>query len=582
MKKHANIIKALFGLFTFLILLFFGCSKDFDPIILDNFDFNFTEEHDEDGFVFTPTKTSFSLIPEKEITTVSYHMKYNISDAEGYFLTIEGDTIKANDTLNVSKLNFAYNYMPLNTGIHKVKVIAWDSNSNKKELELLYDTKFSDFSFLLNKGSNKFIINSKTPINVTLIRNIVTDEENEFVMTYQVENGTGKLYYEDEEYGEGKEFLLPKGQSELSYLPETLGEHKLIVTAKAPDGATKTEELILMVLNKDYLFTANALDTDEFTGNPVAVNFNISELDVGGETYTMFYTSGDSNGSLEYDGQTYAPGEIFSVPVGSFTGTYTGISEGNHVIIFNVRSSSDVPKTATVNIQYIKYEEFFDLTVSQSSQDKYENQPFLLTAVTSATSEHDLKVTYNMTFNFTGATAGFITYKGRSYREGESIPLDYGSTPLQFYPQTDENFTINFRVENSTGIAQTVSEPITMFKKPMVKVKGEKHNISCGGWNGCDYTVRIHTCWDVSCSEAFNGASLQRVEVRIWNRKSGKWDTFLFSYNDARGTGVNRYFTLETMGKENDLKYLDQRYEVRIQDSNGQWSETERGSIIRV
>ena len=525
MKKHANIIKALFGLFTFLILLFFGCSKDFDPIILDNFDFNFTEEHDEDGFVFTPTKTSFSLIPEKEITTVSYHMKYNISDAEGYFLTIEGDTIKANDTLNVSKLNFAYNYMPLNTGIHKVKVIAWDSNSNKKELELLYDTKFSDFSFLL---------------------------------------------------------LLPKGQSELSYLPETLGEHKLIVTAKAPDGATKTEELILMVLNKDYLFTANALDTDEFTGNPVAVNFNISELDVGGETYTMFYTSGDSNGSLEYDGQTYAPGEIFSVPVGSFTGTYTGISEGNHVIIFNVRSSSDVPKTATVNIQYIKYEEFFDLTVSQSSQDKYENQPFLLTAVTSATSGHDLKVTYNMTFNFTGATAGFITYKGRSYREGESIPLDYGSTPLQFYPQTDENFTINFRVENSTGIAQTVSEPITMFKKPMVKVKGEKHNISCGGWNGCDYTVRIHTCWDVSCSEAFNGASLQRVEVRIWNRKSGKWDTFLFSYNDARGTGVNRYFTLETRGKENDLKYLDQRYEVRIQDSNGQWSETERGSIIRV
>jgi hypothetical protein len=72
------------------------------------------------------------------------------------------------------------------------------------------------------------------------------------------------------------------------------------------------------------------------------------------------------------------------------------------------------------------------------------------------------------------------------------------------------------------------------------------------------------------------------VEVRIYNKDDRRWDTMLFNYNDARGTGVERYFELEEEPRENRLKYLDQDYEVRVQDSNGQWSNTVRGSIIRV
>jgi len=585
MKKNSIFTKTLILLIYFAALFFFGCSKDFDNIIKDNFDFSFTEEHDKNGFVFKTTRTTFFLIPEKEITTVNYYMKYNVTDGDGYFQNMEGETIKEHDTLNISKANFAYNYMPLNEGLHKVKVLAWDSNSNVKELELLYETKYSNFTFLLNKGGNEFVINTKNPINVTLLQDNGSNdssEEVEFEIIYQIENGTGKLYYNENEYKEGERYTLPKGVSELTYFPETLGEHKLIVTAEAPDGGSQIQELILPIRNKDYLFTANSTDSNAFTESPVTVNFNISDLDTEGDTYTMFFTSGGNNGSFEYDDKTYAPGEIFSVPVGPFTGNYIGFSEGNHNIVFNASSSSDVPKTAAINIQYEKYEEFFDLNVSQSSQDKYEDKPFQLTTVTTATIAHAPNVNYDMTFNFTGATAGYIIYKGRIYNEGEVIPLDYGSTPMQFYPQTDENFTINFRVENSTGISQSVSEPITMFKKPEAKVKGEKHNVSCGGWNGCDYEVRLYVCWDVSCSEAFNGASLQRVEIRIWNRRSNKYDTHLFYYNDARGIGVNRFFMLENEGKEKDLRYLDQKYEVRIQDNNGQWSEIVRGTIIRV
>ncbi len=1012
MKNRYTPTKIVIGALALISALVLSCSKDFEDIILDDFDFSFSEEHPEDSFVFESTRTTFSILPEKEITTVNYFVKFSSSNADGYFLSMEGDTIRKNDTLAITNRNWAYNYVAVDTGLHKVKFHAWDSNKRQKELELRYNAKFASFSFLLNKGVNEFIINSKNPVNVTLLRDKETEDPNnkgDFEVTYQIENGTGKLYLGDKVFDAGKPFFLPKGISELGYLPETLGEHKLFITAKAPDGATLTEELLLNVLNldftinttaastqveldtnlaiavdlktqdeesdveyeithsfsstsvgsgtvrdqnggvmepgqyrailpnsynytftstelgkrkiyfdlrdsngqtkrdsveievanipftfsgnsesnsvfmnertqfnfniksngntenieynisfeilegngriagingntlqnsteypvnlgnfslfyfpeslgshqisfsvtdnygqevgpvnidletkqndftinmtpsktsefanlpvnviidineipvgtndtyeafyssgrnsslrvngtaygpgdkfqlgpnnnnvvytgteagqhdivlsvessanvthtantsitynqvdflfsggsqksdisvgeitslnfnisesigssdytmrfsmngnaliknengvevsagniydvpkgnfnwslkgtdesnitltfyvqndtglektvsipiavspKNYNFSANATQSQAYTGDVVDINFNITELGIGGDTYIMYFSSGSSNGSFEYQGTPHAAGEGFAVPVGSFQGKYTGILESNHNIEFTVRSSSEVEKTADVNIDFEKYEEFFDLTVGQSSQDKFENQPFQLNVVTNATSGHDASVTYGMTFEFADLNGGYIIHQGKTYREGEVIPIAYGSVAIQFYPEIDDSFTINFRVENSTGISQTASESIILLKKPTIAVKGEKQNIQCGGLNGCDYVVRIYTCFAANCSEAYNGATLQQVEVRIYNRKDRRWDTMLFNYNDARGAGVERYFELEQEPKENRLRYLDQDYEVRVQDSNGQWSTKVRGTIVRV
>lgn len=1012
MKKKLQFTLYTIASLIIAFLLLLACSKDFENVILDDFDFSFSVEHPEESFVFEHTRTSFSLVPDKEISTVHYFLKYSTADSRGYFLNMEGDTIRENDTLNITDKNWSYNYVAIDTGMHKINFLAWDSNAREKRFELLHRAKYASFSFLLNKGLNEFIINSKNPINLTLLRDKETENPStvgDFQITYQIENGSGKLYLGEKVFDAGKPFFLPKGISELEYLPENLGEHKLIVTAKAPDGATLMEELLLTVLNlnftlnatasasqveldtnlaiaidlatqdensdvtyeithsfsntsegggtvrdhnggvmepgryraivpnsynytytstelgqrkiyfdvrdsngqvkqdsveievanipftfsgdsegnsvfvnertqfnfniksngntenieysisyeilegngritsingstlqnsteypvelgnfslfyypeslgshqisfvvndnygqevgpvlidletkqndftvsitpsktsefanipvnviidvdeipegtndtyeafyssgrnsslrvngteygpgekfqlvannnnvvytgteagqhdivlsvessanvthtdetsilynqvdfvftggtqksdisvgevtslnfnisesvgssdytmrfsmngnallrneigtevsagnvydvpkgnfnwslegtdesnitltfyaqndtglektvpisinvspKNFNFSANETQSEAYTGDAVDINFNITELGIGGDTYIMYFSSGGSNGNFEYQGTTYAAGESFSVPVGSFQGKYTGISESNHNIEFTARSSSNVEKTDNANIQFDKYEEFFDFNISQSSEDKYEGEPFSITAVTNATSGHDPSVTYEMTFTYTGASAGYINYKGRIYREGEIIPLDYGSTPMQFFPETDEDFTINFRVENSTGISQTVSESVVMFKIPKVAAKGEKLNVSCGGLNGCDYQVRIYTCFDTNCSEAYNGATLQQVEIRIYNRADRRWDTRLFNYDDAQGTGVDRYFLLEEEPRESRLKYLDQRYEVRVRDTNGQWSEKATGNVIRV
>lgn len=1118
MKMNAP--QRIFALTTLCFALILACSKDFEDIVQDSFDFTFEGTNEENGFVFEATKTDFILEPERMVSNVSYFMKYDNLEGKGYYIGTENDTIHANDTISVKNFNLSYRYMPIDTGMHKVKVLAWDSNKIEKELELVYNVKYASFSFLLGKGTDNFIINSQNSVTVTLLRDKDTsspdsDRNEDFEMTYQLENGSGKLFLDDVAHDAGDTFKLPKGTTEFGYLPETLGEHKLTMTAKAPDGATLTNELILNIGNvnftfrataassqveldsnlavnidlrtqdeesevtydishsfsadsqgagtvrdqnggvmdagtfrdiapgnfnftfeddalgqrkiyfdvrdsngqmkrdsveievanipftfsgnaesnqvfmnqrtqlnfnikssgntdnieyflnynleegngrvtgingntitnntdypvnlgnfslfytpetlgthrisflvtdnygqavgpveidldteelelefnasansseilvgqrgtvalsliekgeydgvsyelnyfisggsaalyngnseitqsryfsvnpgsfaydfiaeqagtyeitfllrdsngqileekvilvvgnndftvnmtpskatefsnfpvgiivdidevpegandsytaffsssqngsmsvngiiygpgeefplgagvnnisytglepgqhnivisvesgsdvtrtantvitfdqvdfiftggsqksdisvgettnlnfnisesvgssdytmrftmngnarltdsngtevspgnsygvntgnfnwtlegtdestvkmvfvvqndtglektvditvnvaaKDYTFNASATSQQAYTDEMVDMNFNISEIGIGGDTYEMYFSAGGNNGTFEFGGTDYSAGESFTVPVGAFSGKYSGSSEGSHNITFTVRSSSDVEKRANVNINYTVYEEAFTLNLSQSSQDKYIDVPFDITAITNATSGHDPNVTYSMTFTFIGASAGMLSYKNVLYGEGEIIPLDYGSAPMQFTPETDENFTINFLVENSTGQSQTASESVEMFKRPFAVAKGEKRNVSCGGLNGCDYEVGIYTCFETNCSEAYNGANLQQVEIRIYNLKTRRWDVKLINYNNASGTGVDRYFLLEKEPSEGKLKYLDQDYEVRVRDSNGQWSEWTSGTIVRV
>lgn len=996
-------------------ILIWSCSKDFESIIEDSFDFSFSGSNEEDIFIFEASETDFSLQPERMVQNVSYFMRYELLNGKGYYLDKENDTIRENDTIPVPELDMSLRYMAIDTGAHKVKVYAWDSNRLTKELDLVYNTKFASFSFLLTKGSDALIINSKNPINATLIRDKETagpgnSGSTDFRITYQLEDGTGRLYLGNTAFEPGEEFTLPKGVTEFGYEPETLGEHRLSMTAIAPDGAKITRELLLEVGNldftfratagssqvelntnlavnidlqtqdeesdvtyeishsfasesegggtvrdqnggvmdpgtnraiepgnynytfqsvelgkrkiyfdvrdsngqskrdsieievanipftfsgnaesnsvfinertqfnfsirsngntrnieydisyeilegngtlrnengtemrnstsypvdfgnfslfyfpettdthrisfvvtdnfgqssepviidleikqnefevtftpsktteftnipisgiinidenpegtndtyeafytsgksgeisingntygpgekfnlaadtnnifytgfesgehnlvfsvesgsgvthatepiaityqqvdftftggvqktdisvgevtsvnfnilesvgssdytmrfsingnalirdtngdivspgnsydvpkgnfnwslegisegsvlitffarndtglekpvevtvnvnpKDYTFTANATGPGGFIGDVTTINFNITELGLGGDTYTMYYSTGNANSTFEFDGNTYSPGETFVVPVGSFTGNYTGLSEGNHDIVFNTRSSSNVEKSANVAIEYERYVEPFDLTISQAPGERLEGDAFNITVITNAVGTHDPSVTYDMTFSFRGNRAGYIVYSGTRYDEGETVPLNYGSTNMTFYPDTPDKFSIDFEVDNSTGETRNGSTFVDTLRRPIALVKGEKHNVSCGGLNGCDYQVRIYTCYDIGCSEAYGGATLDQVEIRIYNRRDNRWDTRVFNYNEAIGNGVDRYFLMEEEARESRLKYLDQDFEVRVRDTNGQWSERVTGRVVRV
>ena len=380
----------------------------------------------------------------------------------------------------------------------------------------------------------------------------------------------------------GNIYDVPKGNFNWSFEGTDEGAVSMTFFARNETGLEKQVQISIDVEPKEFEFIVSAVNSQANTGDDLPVNFNINEIGVGGDTYTMSYSTGNNNGRFIYEGQEYSAGESFDVTVGDFQGIYTGLTEGNHSVTFSVRSSSNVTKEGTINLAYEDYEEPFVLTVSQASGIRLEEVPFSLTLIVDAVGTHEPDVTYSFKYSFNGNSAGYIIYNGIRYNEGQNVPINYGSSNMTFYPQTQETFTINFDAENSTGQTSSASTVVDTIRKPVAQVKGEKHNVSCGGLNGCDYQVRIYTCFDIGCSEAYSGATLDQVEIRIFNRKTNRWDTRVFNYNEASGNGVNRYFLMEEEPRESRLKYLDQDFEVRVRDTNNQWSERVSGRVIRV
>ncbi|MFV0552349.1 MAG: hypothetical protein ACK5L6_10590, partial [Anaerorhabdus sp.] len=103
MKKTNILVKATVGTVVLMAVLFLACSKDFDEVVLDDFDFSFSAGNPENGFLFEKTRTDFSLVPEKDITTVGYFMNFSFESGKGYFLTMEGDTLRERDTLKITE-----------------------------------------------------------------------------------------------------------------------------------------------------------------------------------------------------------------------------------------------------------------------------------------------------------------------------------------------------------------------------------------------------------------------------------------------------------------------------------------------
>ena len=57
MKNYKRVTKVVLGLVALISVLIIACSKDFEDIILDDFDFNFSIEQPETSFVFESAKT---------------------------------------------------------------------------------------------------------------------------------------------------------------------------------------------------------------------------------------------------------------------------------------------------------------------------------------------------------------------------------------------------------------------------------------------------------------------------------------------------------------------------------------------
>ncbi|MGB3143457.1 MAG: TraQ conjugal transfer family protein, partial [Maribacter sp.] len=374
----------------------------------------------------------------------------------GYFLNMEGDTLRQNDTLNIKNSNWAFNYVAIDTGAHRVKFTAWDSNLRIKELDLLYNAKFASFSFLLTKGVNEFIINSKNPINVTLLRDKETENpenKSDFEVMYQIENGTGKLYLGNEIFDAGKPFNLPKGISELGYLPETLGEHKLIFTSKAPDGATLTEELILNVLNLGFTIKATASSTQVELDTNLAIAIDLTTQDEESEveyeiTHSFSNTSYGGGKIRDHNGGVMDPGQYRTIVPNSYNYTFTSEELGKRRIFFDIRDSNGQIKRDSVEIEVANIPFTFSGNSESNSVFVNERSQFNFNIKSNGNTEN---IKYNLTYEILEGNGRVTGTNGNNIQNSTDYPVDLGNFSLFYYTESLGSHQISFLVTDNYG-----------------------------------------------------------------------------------------------------------------------------------
>ena len=143
---------------------------------------------------------------------------------------------------------------------------------------------------------------------------------------------------------------------------------------------------------------------------------------------------------------------------------------------------------------------------------------------------------------------------------------------------------ISVSVRDNLGNTNVENIVVNVNRKPIAFGRAEKENVSCGGLNGCDYRVRMYIRRSgFGESQAFDGATITTVRIRIFNRQDNRWETIVRNFNELEtNTQGDIYWRLEEEARESRLRYLDQDFEIEVQDSDGIWSDKSFGSVIRV
>lgn len=453
MKKYLSRYISLIFLFVFTV---FACTKDFDDIVIDAYEFTVTENHKETGYVFEGTETDFEIKPEKIVNTVKYFTKYQIIEGEGYFEDGQGKNLPDDETIELDSLKWEYNYMPKDTGTHKIKATFWDSNDLQKELELTYNIDFAPFTLLFNKGKEEFIVNADNPVTLSILRESSTSETDKktFDISYTVTNGTGKLIKgEDVELKPGDTTAIDKGTHNLKYKPETLGEHQIDLVAIAPDGATRNAQIKVKVLHLDATLVVTAESNQVKLDTDLGINLSLKTQDDESDvTYELTHAySEDAVGTgviSDANGQKLVPGEYSEIIPGAYKYKFVSSELGEKKIFFDVRDSNGQVKrdSITINVSNIP----FQFTGNAESNNVFINQLTKLNFNLSAEGNTE-NVKYNLTYEITEGNGVLTDSQGKEIENNTPFEVDLGTFALNYKPTSLENHVLVFKITDSYG-----------------------------------------------------------------------------------------------------------------------------------
>lgn len=347
--------KLLYTVTIFLILL--GCTKDFDGIITDSFDYKFDAKNDSEGFVYEELNTSFTINPSRNIEEGKFFFEYQIEEGDGYLVNNEGEKYDGS-RIDIENLVFDYAYVPTKTGKHTVLFKARDHRDNIVEAQLTYQVEYAPFTALLQGGTNSYIVNKDNDLLLIMLSENTSKElDTTYTVKYSVDGGLGTIYKDSVALDIGKDLPFSKGNSEISYIPTTLGEHTISMTCTSPDGFEKKINHSFNVDNITFFMSAEAVNNSGEIGDDVVINVVLQSTDAVEEVdyEVVYYFADDSDGVgivKNEAGEILPAATQYPIEVGSHSYTFSSDVVGDKKMYFDISDSNNQIKRDSVNFKY--------------------------------------------------------------------------------------------------------------------------------------------------------------------------------------------------------------------------------------
>lgn len=446
-------MKRKLRLFGCICIIFLGCTKDFDGKILDTFDFSFTGNNDASGYVYEQLSTSFVVNPEKQVEDSRFSFSYIVKEGDGHFEDADGN-IYAGGEIELGKLNFEYTYVPTEIGTHTVVAKATDHRDNSKEVELVYEVDYAPFTAILESGTNKFIVNKDNDLLLIMVSENTSEAlKNNYKIRYSIDGGIGALKLGDEILEAGKEIVMEKGSTELSYLPTTLGTHTITMICTSPDGFERTVTLEMGVENVTFFLTADPVNPAAPVGEDMDIDITLETTDLGDEIdYEIVYYFADESdgvGSISNaSGEIVESATEYPIEPGGYTYSFNSDVIGRKKIYFDVSDSNNQIKRDSVEFDYSTVPFRFSGSALNTDVALNQNVPLNFTLSNDGAPEG---ITYQYAFRIPKGSGVLRTPDGETVGPATSVQVLPGNFSLSYTPQTLGETELEFIVTDSFG-----------------------------------------------------------------------------------------------------------------------------------
>jgi len=518
------------------------------------------------------------LLNELGATGDTYSGFYSSSNTGS--LKLNEQEYQAGQQFDLIKGSNSLIYNGINEGKHTINLKVTSSSNIEKEVIVEIDFVSIDFNFSGDVTKNELFVTEVTDLN--FIINQTGIGSTIYESRYVINQGEGILRGTDGAIlNPNVYYNVSDGPGNYRWSFEAVSDGRIDLTFFTRNITGQEEEVRIFVEVEDTDFELDvvAANTNDFVFETIPLSFNLDQQGVEELEYNMTYsTNGD--GFLTIDGVDYNPGENISLPnvPNTFNGSYTGNSVGNHQVTFRVIASNSKTKESTTNINFntigFQISVPANLSIKETLTSSFNVVINPDRANENIVYEIQMESDQNGDFNFGNLDAGIF------------VQANIGNNTYNYTPQDYANGThiLTVTVRDNLGNIKVENVVVNVKRKPIAFGRAEKENINCGGLNGCDYRVRMYIRRaGFGESMAFDGTTITTVRIRIYNRKDNRWNTIVRNFNELEiDDQGDIYWRLEEEARESRLRYLDQDFEIEIQDSDGIWSDKNFGTVIRV